>query len=73
MTEKLKTMTQLCESIMDDLDVQQTNSSDAIANDSKMEKRSVEDYPYKMTFIMWEDHILYKGRQKIKKDVILYL
>jgi hypothetical protein len=66
-------MTQLCEGIMDDLEVQQTNSSAAIANANKMEKRSVEDYPYKMMFIMWSDHKLYKERQKVKKDVILYL
>ena len=71
--KQLKSMKQLCEGILDDLEAQQSNSSAVIANATKMDERSAEDYPYKMMFIMWKEHKLYKERQKVKKDVILYL
>ena len=70
----MKTMTQLCESIMDDLDVQpEVTASQTIVKNAKMIDRQIEDFPYMFMFIMWDKHYLYKDRQKIKKDVEAFL
>ena len=69
----MKTMTQLCESIMDDLDVQDVSPSAVLAAATKMDRRAIEDYPYMLMFIMPGRHYLYKDRQKIKRDVIAFL
>ena len=72
--KRLKTMTELCESIMDDLDTHKSiSTAQIISNSTKITKRSLDEYPYIFMFIMPGKHYLYKDRQKIKNDIISFL